>query len=143
MNMPELSSNWKLVMSGLFKELTTVIHSTTNEYLGPWSIRADGRESDWSRTKELPPTVTSLSFPCFQLGPIHGHGQRGTPNQYPLMSLNQWNNRTAVAKQWDMEQSYSQMSDAKNGKDQAIYVPHVWALIAGDGKFPGALAYVG
>lgn len=133
MNMPELSGNWKLVMSGLFKQLTEVVRSKNDEYPGPWMLRADGRESDWARTKDFPPSVTSLSFPYFELGPILGHGKKNTENQYPVMSLNQWHDRTEAARQWDMEQSYSQMADVVNQKDQSIYIPHLWSLMAGNG----------
>jgi hypothetical protein len=135
MNIPELSGNLKLVMSGLFKQLTDHVRAKGDEYPGPWMLRADGRESDLTQNIEVSPTVISLSFPYFELGPLKGHGKKESQNQYPLMSLHQWQDRTDAARQWEMEQSYSQLTDVDGGKDQSIYLPHVWAVIAGNGMF--------
>lgn len=121
MNIPELSGSWKLVMSGLFKQLGELIRSKADEYPGPWMLRADGRESNWARNGDVPPTITSLSFPYFELGPIQDHGKKYTRDRYPPMSLNQWRDRTDAARQWDTEQSYSQMAEVKNGENQSIY----------------------
>lgn len=142
MNMPELTGDWKLVASGLFKRLTELAHRKGDDYPGPWMLRADGRKSDWAGKRNVPPSVTSLSFPCFELGPIQGHGKKNTQHQYPLMSLYQWSDCTHAARQWDKEQSYPKMADVENAKGQIIYMPHIWCVIAGNGMAFNASWYL-
>ncbi|KAF2868113.1 hypothetical protein BDV95DRAFT_580271 [Massariosphaeria phaeospora] len=132
MNIPELSGNLRLVMSGLFQQLADHVRPKGNEYSGPWMLRADGRESDWARNKEPSLTVTSLSFPYFKLSSIKGHEKDEYHSQYPFMSLHQWQDRTDASRHCDMEQSYSQLADIEGGRDQSIYIPHVWVIIAGN-----------
>ena len=120
-------------MSGLFKQLMNDVHAKGDDYPGPWMLRADGCESDWVQNKKASPTVMSLSFPYFELGPTKPHKKKHCQSHYPLMSLYQWQDRTDAARQWDREQSYSQMSDVDGGKDQGIYLPHLWAIIVGNG----------
>lgn len=133
MNMPEVSDNWKLVVSGLFKQLSDYVRVKGDRYLGPWLLRADGMKSNWTSEQDIPPSVTCLSFPCFETGPVQGHGERGTQDQYPVMNLYQWIDRTRAAGQWKFEESYPQLAGFGEAKDRIIYVPHVWCLVAGNG----------
>jgi hypothetical protein len=126
---PGLSNNWKIVLLSLLNRVRNLhrIHGSSHYF--PWVMRADSSEMRLSTKSDATLSATSVSFPYFAVGPLQGHGPKDTDDQYPIMSLFEWDNRFESAKEWDSEQIYRIMSDESGTKDSIIYVPHVWSVV--------------
>lgn len=126
---PGLSNNWKIVLLSLLNRARHLhrIHGLSHYF--PWVMRADNSEMGLSMKSNEILSATSVSFPYFAVGPLQGHGPKDTGDQYPIMSLFEWDNRFESAKEWDSEQIYRIMSDESGTKDSIIYVPHVWSVV--------------
>ena len=101
----------------------------------PWIVRADSSMLGRREKNGLQLTAASISFPYFALGPLLGHGELNTENQYPIMSLFEWDDRFESAKEWDSEQSYRCMTEEADEKEKIIYVPHVWSLVFDNSEY--------
>jgi hypothetical protein len=126
---PGLSNNWKIVLLSLLKRVRHLhrIHGSSHYF--PWVMRADSSEMGLSMKSDAILSATSVSFPYIAVGPLQGHGTKDTDDQYPIMSLFEWDNRFESAKEWDSEQIYRIMSDENDTKDSIIYIPHVWSVV--------------
>jgi hypothetical protein len=136
LNTPGLSKDWKVVILSLLKRIRFIARSDGDDHLGPWLLRSDGSELG-GRTGDVGIAATSVSFPYFALGPKSGHGPKDTPQQFPIMTLFQWDDRFESAKEWDMEQVFPRMAEGKETKDQIVYVPHVWSIILDKSELVG------
>lgn len=134
MSRPGLSNNWKIVLLSLLNRVRNLhrIHGSSH-YL-PWVMRADSSELGLSTKSDQILSAASVSFPFFAIGPLQGHGPKDTDDQYPIMSLFEWDNRFESAKEWDSEQIYRNMSEDIDTKDSIIYVPHVWSVVFDNSK---------
>jgi hypothetical protein len=126
---PGLSNNWKIVLLSLLNRIRQLHRIHGSNHYFPWVMRADSSEMGLNMKSDAILSATSVSFPYFTTGPLQGHGSKDTDDQYPSMSLFEWDSRFESAKEWDSEQIYRIMSDESGTKDSIIYVPHLWSVI--------------
>ncbi|KAF2492974.1 hypothetical protein BU16DRAFT_95292 [Lophium mytilinum] len=125
---PNLSRDWSIVLLSLLKRIRKLHYDHSTNRFFPWTLRADSCELGLSGAANTALSATTISFPCFALGSVFGHGPRETDQQHPMMSLFEWDDRFESSKEWDSEQSFRLMNDGTVDKDSIIYVPHVWAI---------------
>ncbi|KAF2684217.1 hypothetical protein K458DRAFT_404491 [Lentithecium fluviatile CBS 122367] len=132
LGVPHLSQDWKIVLLSLLKRIRKLHYDHSTNRFFPWTLRADSADLGLTGAGDTTLSATAVSFPYFALGSLFGHGPKNTDEQYPIMSLFEWDDRFESAKEWDAEQSFRLMNDAKNSRDSIIYVPHVWAIAFND-----------